>query len=227
MKISYILTTDGKNPERIVEIAKSIYDTCPYHETELVVVGGNFNWDIYNYIGEHYKQVAFDETEVPHHITKKKNLGVENAQYDVCVIMHDYIVLGKNFYNSMKSFGDDWDVAMCQVLNNNGTRFRDWVSWSDPTKPIHKWICTEKWCPKGIEFYNAWNNIDYNQPNPYFAIPGYFWIAKKEFMLENPLNENLSHRDGEDIEWSLRIRDKAKYQMNDKTSVKFLKRKEL
>ncbi|MBC8442882.1 MAG: hypothetical protein H8D80_01695 [Proteobacteria bacterium] len=56
-------------------------------------------------------------------------------------------------------------------------------------------------------------------------ISGSYWVAKKKFMEENPLNEDLMYGDSEDLEWSLRVRDKAKYVMNPHSTVRHIRPK--
>ena len=46
-------------------------------------------------------------------------------------------------------------------------------------------------------------------------------------MEAEPLNEDLCHSDAEDVEWSLRVRDKYKYVMNENSVVKLLNFKPL
>ena len=58
-------------------------------------------------------------------------------------------------------------------------------------------------------------------------ISGGYWVAKKKFMLANPLDESLRWGESEDVEWSLRIRDKFKYVMNINSTVKTIKQKKL
>ena len=42
-------------------------------------------------------------------------------------------------------------------------------------------------------------------------------------MEQDPLNENLAWGDGEDVEWSMRVRDKYKYVMNTNSVVEILR----
>ena len=51
---------------------------------------------------------------------------------------------------------------------------------------------------------------------------GTYWVAKKEFMLKHKLNENLCWSDGEDCEWSIRIRNNTDIKMNLHSTVKLL-----
>ena len=57
-------------------------------------------------------------------------------------------------------------------------------------------------------------------------ISGAYWIAKKEFMLKNPLNEILKWGQGEDVEWSLRVRELTEFKINANSIVKLMKYKD-
>jgi hypothetical protein len=59
----------------------------------------------------------------------------------------------------------------------------------------------------------------------YSYISGSYWVAKKKFMQENPLDESLVYSQSEDLEWSLRIRDKANYIMNPRSIVRHIRPK--
>lgn len=70
--------------------------------------------------------------------------------------------------------------------------------------------------------------IPYNFSNltKYMYISGTYWISKKNVMLEFPLNEKLSWGESEDVEWSKRVREKYIFEMNENSSVSFLKYKD-
>jgi hypothetical protein len=43
---------------------------------------------------------------------------------------------------------------------------------------------------------------------------GGYMIVKKDFMLKVPMNENMVWGTAEDVEWSLRMREKANWKCN-------------
>ena len=59
------------------------------------------------------------------------------------------------------------------------------------------------------------------------SISGAWWVAKKHVMISEPINESLRWGEGEDTEWSMRVRDKYKYVMNTKSIVRLLRQKRL
>jgi hypothetical protein len=65
-----------------------------------------------------------------------------------------------------------------------------------------------------------------NNLSKYMYISGAYWVAKKKFMLKYPLNEKLLWGEGEDVEWSKKIRKKIDFKLNVHSSVKLLKEKD-
>lgn len=60
----------------------------------------------------------------------------------------------------------------------------------------------------------------------YQYISGTYWVAKRDVMLEFPLDENLSWGEGEDVVWSKNVRNKYIFSMNPHSTVKSLKFKD-
>ena len=60
----------------------------------------------------------------------------------------------------------------------------------------------------------------------YMYISGAYWVAKKEVMLEFPLDENLCWGEGEDVAWSKQVREKYTFSMNPYSTVRTLKFKD-
>ena len=141
-------------------------------------------------------------------ITKKKNIITQQANYENIVYFHDYHAFMPGWYEGYLKFGDDWDVCMNIIQDIWGHRFRDWISWDHPNYP-----------KRGLM------DIQDKDASKHSYISGSYWVAKKKFMEENPLNEDLVYGDSEDLEWSLRIRDKAKYVMNPHSVVRHLRPK--
>jgi hypothetical protein len=99
---------------------------------------------------------------------------------------------------------------MNKIHNLDGKRNIDWlIYYQDLCFPNG-----EQLLPYNLEF----SKIMY--------IPGFYWVAKKEVMLEFPLNENLVWGEAEDVDWSKRIREKYNFSMNSESTVQFLKQKE-
>lgn len=88
------------------------------------MVGGNNNFN------NKVIHIPFNENIKPMWITKKKNIITQEAKYENIVYLHDYIILKEDWYDGFIKFGNDFDVCMTKILNNDNTRFRDWCLWS-------------------------------------------------------------------------------------------------
>jgi hypothetical protein len=148
--------------------------------------------------------INFDNDEKPAWITKKKNIIAQNAQNDLLCVMHDYITLEKGWFDGFNYFGYDWDVCMNPILTVDKLRFRDWVTW-EPVKFV--------------------DYSDHSRIRDMYVSGSYFCV-KKEFLLNNPLDETKRWGESEDVEWSLRCRDKWNYKCNPYSKVKLLKWKD-
>jgi len=177
----------GKSEQarRIRKILKSIRIDVPEDNHEVIIVG--------DYIPEMIppatKIVAFDEARRSGWITRKKNIITEQASFENIVYMHDYFCLQPGFYKGWKLFGYDWDVGMNVIMNSDDTRYRDWCIWDDPDYGP-PWLQKEPFC--GVGKYRAgYNRIapyDYKKTQ-FMYISGGYWVAKKTFMKQFPLDE--------------------------------------
>lgn len=162
------------------------------------------------------KHITYNASlDMPGWITKKKNLIAQYARYDNIVFLHDYIYFIPGWYQGFLGLSSDFDVCMNIIANSNGTRFRDWCL--NPFEVIP---------PKG-PITNREFLLPYSEDRltDRMYVSGTYWVAKKDFMLENPLDENRTWGESEDIEWSQRVMPKAKYIMNSKSQVQCLKHK--
>lgn len=148
-------------------------------------------------------------------ICHKKNLAAKNARYDKLCIMHDYVGIESGWKKGYELFGYNWEVCMNIILNKDGTRHRDWMCWDHPS------------ILDGRTWGAAACLIPYDKYTKYMYISGTYFCVKKDFFLKNSLNEKLFWGDGEDVEWSLRVREKTIFKMNNCSIVKYLKLKPL
>ncbi|MGX9519175.1 hypothetical protein ACWX0P_10320 [Vibrio mediterranei] len=145
-------------------------------------------------------------------ICRKKNLAANIAKYDSMCVMHDYVGLEPGWRKGYDNFSSSWSVCMNIVLNKDGERHRDWMAWDHPA--LTKGEC--KICPC---------LIPYDKYTKYMYISGAYFCVKTSFFADNLLDESLFWGEGEDVEWSLRVREKTKFKMNCGSSVKYLKLK--
>jgi hypothetical protein len=226
MKFTFgICTTEGQE-QKIANFINSIQkNSIPQENYEIVIVG-NIKKEYFK--NDNIKIILFDENLKNGWITKKKNLIADHAKFNNIVFLHDYLILEENWYQSMCEFGNDWQVLLTKVFNYEGQRFRDWTLLgngrknSKQIKIKNQEINCNPYNPF-IEVHepnsNALLPYDEKRFNNWIYINGSYWIAKKDFMIENPLNEDLCWGESEDIEWSIRIREKTKVQINANTSV--------
>ena len=187
MNFSFCVTTDYSDINRLNEVINSIHDlNIPFYEIN--VIGGKDSYKD----GYYVSYIYFNEKEKPAWITRKKNILANYSKYDNLVFLHDYFVFDKDWYNSFKEFGDDWDICSNQQLLITGKRhFTDWVTWDDPIFPRYTELPYDEWS---------------RTKNMY--ISGGYFLVKKHVAMNDPFNEELTHGQAEDIEWSLRVRDK-------------------
>lgn len=195
------IVTGYQDKNRITEIINNIL-SLQIPEYEILIIGGNR--DDYSHSSEFVRFIDFNESVKPLWITRKKNLLCQESKYENVVLMHDYHVFDSDWYENFKAFGTDWDICSCpQYLITGARNPMDWSLWD---KPGHG---------------RAWalNYDDWSQTQ-YMYISGGFFIVKKHVMLEEPLDESLGWNEEEDVEWSLRVRNKYVMKCNGKSIVR-------
>jgi hypothetical protein len=143
----------------------------------------------------------------------KKNIITDVATYENVVYLHDYISFSKDWYDGFIKFGNDFNICMTKILNIDGVRYRDWCLWGDDVSGL-------------IKPYNYLIPYDITHLSKMMYISGAYWVAKKQFMLQNPLNTNLKWGQSEDVEWSIRAREVSEFKMNIHSTVNLLKYKD-
>jgi hypothetical protein len=211
MQFTFGIITDGKFPKRILDFIESVKsNNIPKDKYEIIVVGGKIIAE------DNLKHIPFDESTKASWITKKKNLITDNAKFENIVYLHDYIILSRDWYDGFLKFGDDWDVCMNIISNQNGGRFRDWNLCINFIVKDAKLKC----------MFNRDLLLPYDVENvtKFQYISGSYWVAKKSTMQKFKLDENLSWGQGEDVEWSKRLIDSnVKYVMNPFSEVRINK----
>lgn len=153
---------------------------------------------------EKERYIWFEDSVKPGWITRKKNLLARAANYQNIVLMHDYFVFDKDWYNNFLKFGNNWDICSCsQYLINGKRHFTDWVTWDSPIFPRYTSLN-----------YDDWSHVHYMYQS------GGFTVAKTQLIIDNPFNEELGWGQSDDVEWSLRVRHRYKYVCNGKSIVR-------
>jgi hypothetical protein len=202
-----IVTSQNDALNTLSTIINSIRDlNIPNYE--IIIIGGKNDHQ-----SDNLNIYSFEENPNGGWITKKKNLITRYARYENIVYLHDYIIFDKDWYINFLNFGNDFKICMNQIINLDGTRFRDWTLWAESAEEIGI----------GNPYYLMPYNIKNLSKLMYFS--GAYWIAKKNVMEEFPLNEDLFWGQGEDVEWSKRIREKYNFSINENSIVRLLKYK--
>jgi len=185
MDFTFGITTDYKTPDRLLETIRSI-KSLNIPNYEILLTGPT-----HSQIDPDVTQIPFDESEHMW-ITKKKNILSQSAKYENIVLMHDYYIFDHKWYSSFLEFGNVWDIATNTQLYIDGSRYRyDWVIWDHDDIPRYTQISPDDWSLTKSMY-----------------ISGSYMIVKKYVMDNQPLNENLIWGQEEDVEWSLRVRDR-------------------
>lgn len=200
MDFTFGIITDCSNTWMDIIIDSIEKENIPNYE--ILIIGGN------EIKRDNVKWIYFDENIKSKWITRKKNIITNNAKYENIVYMHDYIYLLPGWYEGYLKYGDDFKACMNKIINIDNTRYRDWT------------LC---WPERNIvnREYLIPYDMDHLSKMMYFS--GAYWVAKKEIMLEIPLDENRCWGGGEDSAWSVQYRKKYKFSMNINSSVKMLK----
>lgn len=166
--------------------------------------------------------IDFNEKVKAKWITKKKNLITQHAKYDNIVYQHDYITHDPNWYEGYKKFGNKFDICMNQIHNLDGTRYRDWLVF-----PFHHALRHSKaerlWDYTGIRNNESMLPYDELRFTRWQYISGAYWVAKKHVMQQFPLDESRVWGQGEDCDWSLKVRKKYDFSINANSTVHLLK----
>lgn len=198
--ISFCVTTNGENKYNVDRVINNI-KLLKIHNYEIIVVGGEVpTFQPTDTI----RHIPFDETSKPRWITKKKNIAVQNANYDICVIIHDYIIFENSWYEEFIRFGTDWDICVHQCLSMKGNRTDGWR--------VHHYPGLPQYCMVPYDIHEL---------IPFMAIQGNYICIKRGHYLKYPLSELMVNRDPEEMEWSARIVSKSIIKCNPNCIIRY------
>ena len=218
MKFSFGIVTSEENKKFLIDTINSIIFQN-IEEYEIIVVGGSD--DFLNNFESHkslINHIEFDENIKDKWITRKKNLIIDNSCFENIVFLHDYVTLDQNWYKGFLEFGDNFQVCTNVINNYDKSRFRDW------TLSPNNFLKIDDKLQIRMEYLLPY---DEESLSKFMYISGAYWVAKKNIMNKYKLNENLTWGQGEDVEWSHRIRKKNKFKFNINSSVTFQKQKDI
>ena len=218
MNFTFGIITDGNQVDRVNRVVDSISNEATSNDEIFTVCDKNLKYRA-------ALSIPYDPQKKSW-ITRKKNLIAQHATNDTLVLLHDYLKLEPGWRASWEQYGVDWDIGMNVILNLNGERFRDWCAWDDP-RHGNEGLCFEPWCSQGIVFKGKACVVPYSyNQTQYMYISGTYFLVKRQVLLDNPFNENLCWGAAEDVEWSMRVRNKYKYVMNSNAVVTLMKEKD-
>lgn len=196
MNLTFGISTAYEDVGRLLLVLDSI-KALNIPNSEIIVAGSydSFDKEICSFPYYQVRTVLTDGW-----ITRKKNLIASMAEHDTLVLLHDYYEFDSKWYEAWESFvsGGEWEVASNpQFLITGQRHFTDWVMWDHPHVP--RYFSLD---------YNDWGNTKYQY------MSGGYLLVKRDFLRENPFNEHMKPGEPEDVEWSLRIRDKARMVCN-------------
>lgn len=207
MKFTFGIITDGKSDNNLIKVIDSI-ERQNIPEYQIIIVGNT------RISKKNIFYIPFDESVNPKWITRKKNLITLNAKYNNIVYTHDYITFEPGWYDGYVKYGNNFKICMNIFNNPDGSRFRDWLIWPHNGNFMDDIVLPSRECliPYHMKHLSKFQYIS-----------GAYWVAKKNVMLEFPLNENLFWGQSEDVIWSKKVRKKYNFSMNPYSIVKSLK----
>jgi len=192
MNVTFGIMSTYENVPQLNAVIESI-KALQIPQCEIIVTG--------SYRGEWAKvAVGVQHVLMDAWTPKKKNTVAKLAQFETLCLLHDYYLFDSQWYTHWKTFDEvvKWDVALNpQYLNTGKRHFTDWVVYDHPTIPRYTSLD-----------YKDWSKTMYQ-----YVSGGYF-LVKRSFLQQNPFNESLKPGDAEDVEWTLRIREKGRIVCN-------------
>jgi GT2 family glycosyltransferase len=189
MNLTFGIMTTYDNVPQLNEVIASIKAlNAPDVE---IIVAGSYNNNPWTGVNPSVKQV------LTHGWTPvKKNLVAKVARHENLVLIHDYYLFDKDWYERWDAFDRlvrRWDIASNpQYLITGKRHFTDWVIWDHPTLPRYHSLD-----------YRDWLNTQYQ-----YVSGGYF-LVKRDFLRQYPFDERMQPGSAEDVEWSLRVRHRG------------------
>lgn len=199
MKISFGILTYPGNEEEAKKVVTSI-ENQNVKFYEIIIIGGS---NIYK--NSNLKHIEFDESIKKSWITKKRNIFFEEAKYEILVCMHDYLTLDLDWYKGLIRYGDKFDILSNKIIKKNGQRHYDWNLSRHNRNRFDKQILStnQKLLPYSVSHLSN-----------YMYISGAFIILKEHVANKYKFNESLAWQQGEDVEWSHRVRKEYTFQFN-------------
>ena len=126
---------------------------------------------------------------------KKRNLAVQISNYSKLIMSLDYFIINKFKLNNIEREILKNDLLVPKIKTLDKKRYLDWMFLDYPK-------IGKSFCPYKIK------------DRRYMYFHGSYLILKKKFMEKNLFSNYLDHQQGEDVDWSLKVRKKIKYKLS-------------
>ena len=213
MEFTFGVLTSKLSENYLIDVLDSIYSQN-IKKFEILLIGDTNK----KFTNKNITHINFDETQRKGWITKKKNIITDEARFENIVYMHDYLKLEDNWYSGFVKHGNNFQVCTNKILTKDNQRYRDWTLWQLNNTKFDQYLNRTRRC---LLPYNV------TSLSKYMYISGAYWVAKRDFMKKNKLNEDLLWGEGEDVEWSKRVRKKTIFQFNKCSTTRLLKEKDV
>ena len=126
---------------------------------------------------------------------KKRNLAVQISNYSKLIMSLDYFIINKFKLDNIEREILKNDLLVPKIKTLDKKRYLDWMFLDYPK-------IGKSFCPYKIK------------DRRYMYFHGSYLILKKKFMEKNLFSNYLDHQQGEDVDWSLKVRKKIKYKLS-------------
>ena len=176
---SFCIITNGKRPEKLAREIESIRAlNVPTFE---ILVGGEVPPGLPD-----VTVVPLVEAAAGGRLGEMRNRLVQAARYDHIVVADDDMVFHEDFYEGLRTFGENYDVLCVRMHNPDGTRYWDWATCGGT---------------KGHRL------LDYDEQDPYVYPTGGLCILKAAVARRVVWDEARGFYQGEDVDFGRRLRE--------------------
>lgn len=125
---------------------------------------------------------------------KKRNLAIKLTKFKNIIMTLDYFLLKKFDIKNIEKEISKNDLLVPKIKTIDGKRYLDWLYLDYPK------------IGKSFSPYDV-------KDRRYIYFHGSYFIFKKKFIEKNMFSNFLDHKQGEDIDWSLKVRKKIKFKL--------------
>lgn len=176
MKYSFLLITDGKEPDKLAAEVASI-EALAISDFE-VLVGGDPP------PGRYERLLMLEEAKAGR-LGAMRNALCESAAGEVLIVADDDMLFHEDFYRGLVEHGDGFDVMSCRILNPDGSRFWDWAACGGP---------------------RGHSLMEYGEVDPWVYVTGGLCIMRAEVFQRVRWDAGLGFYRGEDVDFSERVK---------------------